>query len=66
MRSSSTGSKLDISFSDVSVIISFNNVELKSSIQLRAELNKVIVGNGSPIEVCVIRNGEKITLTLEF
>ena len=48
------------------VIISFNNVELKSSIQLRAELNKVIVGNGSPIEVCVIRNGEKVTLTLEF
>ena len=48
------------------VILSFNGVALKSSLQLRAELNKVIVGNGSPIEVTVYREGKEIVLNLEF
>ncbi len=48
------------------IIIKFNNVELKGSLELRSELNKIIVGDNTRIEVVVYRNNQYITLELVF
>lgn len=48
------------------ILLSFNGVELKTSLELRGELNKIIVGANTNVEVVVCRNGQNITLTLVF
>ncbi len=48
------------------IILYFNGVELKKSLELRGELNKIIVGANTNIDIVVYRNGEQITLTLVF
>ena len=48
------------------ILLEFNGVKLKTSLELRGELNKIIVGANTNIEVLVCRNGQNITLTLVF
>ena len=48
------------------IIVSFNGVNLVESLQLRAELNKIVVGSGEEILVKVIRDGKEIEVTLVF
>lgn len=48
------------------IIISFNNVEITNVTMLRAELNQIVVGNNTEIDVVVFRNNEYITLKLVF
>jgi len=48
------------------ILIKFNNVELKASLELRSELNKIIVGANTEIEVLVYRNNQYLTLKLLF
>lgn len=48
------------------IIVSFNGVNLVESLQLRAELNKIVVGSGEEILVKVIRDGKEIEVKLVF
>ncbi len=48
------------------IIIKFNNVNLTNSQILRAELNNIVVGSNTEIEIIVYRNGEYKILTLVF
>ncbi len=48
------------------IIISIDNVTLKYSYQVRAELGKHLIGSGDKVEMKVIRNNQIITLYLEF
>ena len=48
------------------ILLVFNGVELKTSLELRGELNKILVGANTNVEVVVCRNGQNITLTLVF
>jgi len=48
------------------IIVMFNNVELKYSYQMRAELGKFLIGSGEIVEMVVIRNNQKVTLYVEF
>jgi serine protease Do len=48
------------------IITSFNGLEITNITILRAQLNQIVVGQETEIEVIVYRNGEYITLTLIF
>jgi serine protease Do len=48
------------------IIVMLNNVELKYSYQVRAELGKFIIGSGDIAEMVVIRNNERVTLYIVF
>lgn len=48
------------------IILEFNNVEIRYSYQVRAELGKFLIGSGQIAEIKVYRNGEVITLYCEF
>ncbi len=48
------------------IIVMFNNVELKYSYQMRAELGKFLIGSGEIVEMIVIRNNQRVTLYVEF
>lgn len=48
------------------ILLVFNGAELKTSLELRGELNKIIVGANTNVEVVICRNGQKMTLTLVF
>lgn len=48
------------------IIVEFNGVKLKNSLQLRAELGAIVVGSNTTIEVKVLRNGEEITVELTW
>lgn len=48
------------------IILSFNGVELYKTLALRIELNKIVVGSNTNVEVKILRNNELINLTLIF
>jgi len=48
------------------ILLKFNGVTVKNSIELRGELGKIIVGSNETIEVEVLRNGQVLTFTLYF
>ena len=48
------------------IILEFNNVEIRYSYQVRAELGKFLIGSGQIAEIKVYRNGEVVTLYCEF
>jgi len=48
------------------IIIKFNDVVIKDTTMLRAELNQIIVGLNAKIEVVIYRNNQYLTLTLTF
>lgn len=48
------------------IIISFNNIQLRDATTLRAELNKIVVGSNTHIEVVVYRSGSYVTLILTW
>ena len=48
------------------IIVEFNNVELKYSYQVRAELGKFLIGSGETAEMVVIRNNQRVTLYVVF
>ena len=48
------------------ILLEFNNVEIRYSYQVRAELGKFLIGSGQIAEIKVYRNGEVITLYCEF
>ena len=48
------------------IILEFNNVEIRYSYQVRAELGKFLIGSGQIAEIKVYRNGKVITLYCEF
>lgn len=48
------------------ILLEFNGIALRKSIQLRAELGSIIVGSDTIIPVVVLRNGEKVKLNLKF
>ena len=48
------------------ILLEFNNVEIRYSYQVRAELGKFLIGSGQIAEMKVYRNGEVITLYCEF
>lgn len=48
------------------IILEFNNVKIRYSYQVRAELGKFLIGSGQVAEIKVYRNGEVITLYCEF
>lgn len=48
------------------IILEFNNVAIRYSYEIRAELGKIIIGSGQVVEVKVLRNGEILSLELVF
>ena len=48
------------------ILIVFNGVNLKNSLQLRAELGAIVVGSNTTIEVIVLRNGEEVKVELTW
>ena len=46
------------------IMLEFNGVVLKSSLQLRAELGAIVVGSNTEIEVKLLRNGKEVTVIL--
>ena len=46
------------------IMLEFNGVVLKNSLQLRAELGAIVVGSNTEIEVKLLRNGNEVTVTL--
>ena len=46
------------------IMLEFNGVILKDSLQLRAELGAIVVGSNTEIQVKLLRNGQEITVTL--
>ena len=48
------------------ILLEFNGVVLRKSIQLRAELGEIIVGSSQKIKVKVLRNGQELTFDLTF
>lgn len=48
------------------IIVKFNNLELRKSYELRAEINKFIQGSGDECEVYIYRNGAYQTITIIF
>lgn len=48
------------------IIVSFNDIEIKYSHELRSELGKIIIGSGEIIEIGIYRNGEYLKLPLKF
>ena len=46
------------------IIMVFNGVNLKNSLQLRAELGAIVVGSNVEIPVIVLRNGAEVEITL--
>ena len=46
------------------IMLEFNGVVLKDSLQLRAELGAIVVGSNTEIQVKLLRNGQEITVTL--
>ena len=48
------------------ILLEFNGIVLRKSIQLRAELGSIIVGSDTIIPVVVYRNGKEVKLNLKF
>lgn len=48
------------------IILSFNGVELYKTLTLRIELNKIVVGSNTNVEVRILRDNKIITVTLVF
>ena len=48
------------------ILLEFNGVVLRKSIQLRAELGEIIVGSNQIIKVKVLRNGKELVFDLTF
>lgn len=48
------------------ILLEFNGITLRKSIQLRAQLNSIVVGSETEIVVKVRRNGEVLDITLIF
>ncbi len=48
------------------IILSINGVEIWHTYMLRAELSKFIINSGQKCDIIVCRNGQFITLTVEF
>jgi len=48
------------------IILSFNGINIYKTLDLRLELNSIVVGSGQSIPVEIYRNGEIITIFLEF
>lgn len=48
------------------IILSFGGVKLNFSYELRAALNKCIIGSNEEVEIIILRNGEEITLKAVF
>lgn len=48
------------------IIVGFNNVDLKYSYQIRAELGKFLIGSGEVAEMKVIRDGKVVILSVKF
>ena len=46
------------------IILEFNGIVLKNSLQLRAELGAIVVGSNTTIEVKVLRDGREVTVEL--
>ena len=46
------------------IMIEFNGVKLKNSLQLRAELGAIVVGSNTEIKVKVLRNGNEVEVIL--
>lgn len=48
------------------IIVGFNNVDLKYSYQIRAELGKFLIGSGEVAKMKVIRDGKVVILSVKF
>ncbi len=48
------------------IILSFGGVKLSFSYELRAAINKCIIGSGEEVEIIVCRNGEEVILKAVF
>lgn len=48
------------------IMLEFNGLVLKNSLQLRAELGAIVVGSNTTIEVKVLRNGKEVTVELTW
>ena len=48
------------------IILSFGGVKLNFSYELRAAINKCIVGSNEEVEIVILRNGEEIILKAVF
>ena len=48
------------------IMLEFNGVVLKNSLQLRAELGAIVVGSNTTIRVLILRNGEEMTVELTW
>jgi len=48
------------------IILSFGGVKLSFSYELRAAINKCIIGSGEEVEIIVSRNGEEVILKAVF
>ena len=46
------------------IMLEFNGVVLKNSLQLRAELGAIVVGSNTEIAVKLLRDGKEVTVTL--
>ena len=44
----------------------FNDLDIKYSYQIRAELGKYIIGGGETAELTVLRNGQEVKLYVTF
>ena len=59
-----SGSVADGKIEKDDIILEFNGVQLRNSLQLRAQLNAIVVGTNTEIEVKLLRNGELLTVYL--
>ena len=66
VTSISEGSVCDGILKPDDIIIVFNGVEIKNSLQLRAELGAIVVGSNTNIIVTILRNGEQMDVTLTW
>lgn len=48
------------------ILIKFNDLDIKYSYQIRAELGKYIIGGGETAELTVLRNGQEVKLYVTF
>ena len=48
------------------IILSFGGVKLNFSYELRAALNKCIIGSNEEVEIIILRDGEEIILKAVF
>lgn len=48
------------------IIVKFNDIDLKYSYQIRAELGKYLIGSGQKATITVIRDGQELVLSVVF